>query len=158
ATAFLGVLDAAHTTFTVGVIGTALAAAVLSKQDFWLPAAYMLAAAFFCIEPVKKLRGLLLIAFALPVALATIVIALTAGWSVIPQVVTGYGQAQVAVGRTYPSGSRLTLELIAMTGIASVVSLACIRSWKAFGASVVSCLIGIAIYCRFAGTYPSSGL
>jgi hypothetical protein len=81
--------------------------AILTKQDFWLPAVYVLV-----VHAVRhRTPRAPLIAGGVVVAGAAVVAA-TAGWRVLGPLVGGFGIAATLGGRGYPSWERLTLEVL----------------------------------------------
>lgn len=86
--------------------------AVLSKQDFWIPAAYVVGVTFL------RTRQLLPpVTSAAVVALGLGAIVATAGASVILPMVGGFGHAKLAGGQGFPSWERLTVDLFALAAV-----------------------------------------
>lgn len=86
--------------------------AVLSKQDFWIPAAYIVGVTFL---RSRQLLPPLVSAAVVAVGLAAIVA--TAGASVILPMVGGFGHAKLAGGQGFPSWERITVDLFALAAV-----------------------------------------
>ncbi len=97
--------------------------AVLSKQDFWIPSAY--------IVTVAMLRSRSLappLVSATVVGLGVAIVIATAGTGVLLPMVGGFGHATLAGGQGFPSWERITLDLFVLavigTSILALVGLA----------------------------------
>ncbi len=102
--------------------------AVLSKQDFWIPAAYVVAVTFL-----RSRQLLPPLVSAAVVALGLAAIVATAGASVILPMVGGFGHAKLAGGQGFPSWERLTVDLFALAAVCGpflVVHGLVTRQWR----------------------------
>lgn len=86
--------------------------AVISKQDFWIPSAYIVGVTFL---RSRQLLPPIVSAAVVAVGLAGIVA--TAGASVVLPMVGGFGHARLAGGQGFPSWERLTVDLFALAAI-----------------------------------------
>jgi hypothetical protein len=88
---------------------------ILTKQDFWIPAIYLVAGAVLVLarrhEPASlRSAGILLAVFLLTVLGGLIPIVLSVGWSELPGIALGYGTASEFVGRGLPSWERMATD------------------------------------------------
>ncbi|GEM_PF-5487900 len=94
------------------------ALAILTKQDFWIPSAYVMGALFFLFWGARSYAPLLWCGGAFLVflggGLAPVVSEL--GWSSLPRIATGYGMMQEMGGLALPSWERMVVQL-AQTGL-----------------------------------------
>lgn len=113
---------------------------ILTKQDFWIPAVYLVAvgsALLFLHRQARMQRLALLVwsTFLLTVFAGAAVVYAQAGGHALLSVLGGGGQVAEIRGRTFPSGQRLTSEMITLAslGFLSVILLLAGRtvSWKA---------------------------
>jgi len=107
------------------VAGTCAACAVLTKQDFWIPAATLtggatIAALLTGRIPRRVAWANIIAALATGVSGLAVVI-VTAGWSAVIGMIGGYGQAGLALLRGWPTLSRLTVELLVLAGWCALV-------------------------------------
>lgn len=86
--------------------------AVLSKQDFWIPSAYIVGVSFL-----RSRQLLPPLVSAAVVALGLGAIVATAGASVILPMVGGFGHARLAGGQGFPSWERLTVDFFALAAV-----------------------------------------
>jgi hypothetical protein len=86
--------------------------AVLSKQDFWIPAAYVVGVTFL-----RTLQLLPPLVSATVVGLGVAAIVATAGTSVLLPLLGGFGHATLAGGQGFPSWERLTVDLFALAAV-----------------------------------------
>lgn len=122
--------------------------AVLSKQDFWIPAAYVVGVTFL---RTRQLLPPLVSAAVVGLGVAGIVA--TAGASVLLPMVGGFGHAKLAGGQGFPSWERLTIDLFALAAVCGsflvLVGLATRRwHWRAIAAFA---LLGAATGALFVG-------
>ena len=93
------------------------ALAVLSKQDFWLPAAYMVGTTFL------RSRRPGAVAISASVFLVGVaIIVWTAGVGILLSLAGGFGHARLAGGQGFPSWERLTIDLFTLSLVGAVVS------------------------------------
>jgi hypothetical protein len=98
--------------------GMLLGFAVLCKQDFWLPALYLVSVGILLPlardskDAVARRAAILRLAGFLGVILLGVsVIASQAGWSAVGRTAVGWGVAAETAGRGFPSWKRLTVEV-----------------------------------------------
>ncbi len=119
---------------------------VLAKQDFWAPAAFVAGSAFAgSLRRGDSLGGLCVAIGSIGATLAgCVAVALSAGWSELPLIATGYGVAsESGFARAAPSLEILTLEAIGLSmiialGAAAVLATggAARRALRAFALAV----------------------
>jgi hypothetical protein len=117
--------------------------AVLSKQDFWIPAAFLVGVG------VLRTRRLppAVVSGAVVVVGMSIVVA-TAGTGILLPLAGGFGHAKLAGGQGFPSWERLTVDLFVLALVSgatlAVVSAATRRLllWPLMAAAVVAVLTG----------------
>ena len=118
-------------------IGLFAGLAVLAKQDFWIPAAYLVALSairFRRLTPVAVSGG--------TVALGASIVALTAGASVLRPLVGGFGHARIAGGMGFPSWERLTVELFAASLVVGfLAAMASMARRRLYVAPLLACAI-----------------
>jgi hypothetical protein len=116
------------------------ALAVLSKQDFWLPAAFLVGATFFR----ERRLGPPLIAAGVTLG-GVVVIVATAGFGVLLPLLGGFGHAQLAGGQGFPSWERLTVDVLVLALVAAgFTTLASIAYRRLFaGPLVVAGLVAL---------------
>jgi len=90
--------------------------AVLTKQDFWIPALLVVAMAGLEIGPragpgKRGLAASAWLPFLATVAAGTALVGWTAGWSRVADIVDGFGRIGELRGRHFPSWERLTIQL-----------------------------------------------
>jgi hypothetical protein len=109
---------------SAALLGALCALCVLTKQDFWLPAGYIVVvlALRLILQPEqagRRAAAALVIGFVATLTLGAIGIAQQSGWGVIPGMISGYGTANEVGGRAYPSWQSLTIEasVLAMLGV-----------------------------------------
>ena len=98
--------------------GMLLGFAVLCKQDFWLPALYLVSVGILLPlaedskDPVARRAGILRLAgFLGVILLGVLVVASQAGWPAVGHAAIGWGVAAETAGRGFPSWKRLTVEV-----------------------------------------------
>lgn len=105
---------------------------ILTKQDYWIPAAYLTAVSLFFLRKHRLhfAAGCAAIAFlaALTAGLAPIVSAL--GWGSLPQIATGYGMLAEVAGLALPSWERITAQT-AQTALVFLLLLVCLLFTRA---------------------------
>jgi hypothetical protein len=130
ASAAIMVLDAIADRSTPRALagGVLAGLAILTKQDFWIPALYLVAAGMVMMVHRRDANGrreALLLAGGL---LATLIAGLTivawsTGWTALPDIALGYGSAVMFAGRGLPSWERLATEGVVLCAIGFLVSL-----------------------------------
>ncbi|MGH9815316.1 MAG: hypothetical protein ACRD6I_04485 [Candidatus Acidiferrales bacterium] len=114
------------------LLAVCCALAILAKQDFWIPAAYLTAVSLFLLwkHRLPFAAGCAAVAFlaALAAGLAPIVSAL--GWGTLPQVATGYGMLAQVAGVSLPSWERITAQA-AQTALVFLLFLVCLLLTRA---------------------------
>ncbi len=114
------------------LLAVCCALAILTKQDFWIPAAYLTAVSLFLLwkHRLPVAAGCAAVAFlaALAAGLAPIVSAL--GWRSLPQIATGYGMLAEVAGVALPSWERITAQT-AQTALILLLFLACLLLTRA---------------------------
>jgi hypothetical protein len=100
---------------------------ILAKQDFWLAALYLVFAGGLCMALAHGragswTAGLLVGSFGLTCAAGAALIGISAGWSRIPPILTGYGSAAIFRTRGFPTWDRLLLEVAALSLLAFLVA------------------------------------
>ena len=109
--------------------GIACGLAIITKQDFWLPAGVILVA---CVAK-RHSRGWIAVLCAGVVVLSvTAVLVVQSGWTVLPQIVTGYGRVRLFAARHLPSWERVCAQFATSSFIAAVTLLALRRFRLAF--------------------------
>jgi hypothetical protein len=96
------------------------AGAVLTKQDFWIPAALLVGATMAALGVLHRRWGAAFAAgcvFGLTVALGLAAVALSAGGRAVVSMLTGGGHIAEFRGRGLPSWERLTLEGFTLSGL-----------------------------------------
>jgi hypothetical protein len=94
------------------------ALAVLSKQDFWLPALFVVGA-----TAVRERRVIPVVVFAAVTSVGIALIVLTAGAQVLLPLAGGFGHARLVRGQGFPSWERLTVEVFVLSLIGGAVAL-----------------------------------
>lgn len=169
----LGLLDGFRPIHAVGT-GILCGLCILTKQDFWIPAGYLVAAGSIWLlsfheARMRNLALLLCSTFLLTVLAGVVVVYAQAGGHAL-LAVPGGGQVAEFRGRTFPTGERLIIELIALAllGLFSVVLLLTGRTikWKAarkwvalFGlVTVAGCSLHIFMSYRIGSDLRHEGL
>ena len=139
-----------------GLTGVFCGLCLLTKQDFWLPAIYLVTVDF--LVGIRGKDGKVSaqqiwapVCFLMTTFGGVLIVARQAGWKTIPRIPGGFGLAREFGGRGLPSWERLAVEAVAL-GLLLVASLACLlvthaSSWhvlrKVFlGALLLSLLAG----------------
>lgn len=143
------------------LLGALCRLCLLTKQDYWLPAVYLVGVSCW---PWRRSgeqsdRYLsLATAAALFVTLAAGAAAagLTAGWTIVPGIAGGFGQAKEFAGRMFPSWERLTVEVGTLSVLALFLLLALlatgavawrkVRRWVAGGIFVLAAASGLHLF------------
>jgi hypothetical protein len=153
AAAFAVPMLASPSTWSAALVGISSGLTVLTKQDFWLPALYLVVVG--SVVTIRSQRNaprfsswLLPICFGLTCAGGAAIIASSAGWNRLGVILAGYGSASYFSGRGIPSLERLTLDLNVLMALLAGYSLARQRSnstsWRGpalLGVTAVSLLI-----------------
>jgi len=133
--------------------------AVLSKQDFWIPAAYLVAANTW---RTRRLHAAA--AAALVTGAGMGVVAFTAGAATLLPLAGGFGHVQMAGGEGWPSWERLTIEVLVLAllvgSVAAIAGSATRRQpWRLLAISVVVVTAAAALHLTMTmGTaLPSPG-
>jgi hypothetical protein len=116
---------AAPSSRSSALLGVLCALCMLTKQDFWLPAAYIVTVVALRLSWQPERTGrwaafALVVGFGATLALGTVGIGLQSGWEVIPGMISGYGTTNEVGGKAYPSWQRLTIEAAMLAAIASM--------------------------------------
>jgi hypothetical protein len=108
------VLQRGRATPLLGIgVGVLAGCCVLTKQDFWIPAIFLVT-----VVVVRGAGAWTLTAFVLTSVAGFGAIAWTAGPNAVAGVITGFGQARVAgFTRALPSWSRLTIDVALASGL-----------------------------------------
>jgi len=120
--------------------------AVLSKQDFWLPALLVVGVTVF------RTRSLWPgVISATVVAGGVLIVVATAGVDVLLPLVGGFGHAQLAGGQGFPSWERLTVEVFVLGLIAGLTTLLASFAqqkllWKPLVAAAVTATLAGAVH------------
>jgi hypothetical protein len=105
------------------LLGLCAGLAVLSKQDFWIPAAYLVA-----VDLVRHRRVAPGIVAALTVAAGVAIVVASAGSAILLPLVGGFNHARISGGMGFPSWERIVVDVftgaVLMTGLFAVVSFA----------------------------------
>jgi hypothetical protein len=115
-------LDAA----TLGVL---CGLCILTKQDYWLPALYLVGVSCWLWVRSRERDGRFLAfgtaaGFVITVAAGATAVGLTAGWKIVPGIVGGFGQPTEFAGRLLPSWERLTVEFASLSALGLFLLLA----------------------------------
>ncbi|MFN2399252.1 MAG: hypothetical protein ABR543_11515 [Gemmatimonadaceae bacterium] len=92
---------------------------ILTKQDFWLPALFLIGAGGTLLimghTSARRLAGILGAVFLVTVSCGATVVGEQAGWHVLGSVATGFGHAQEFSGAGLPTWERLTVQVAAVS-------------------------------------------
>jgi hypothetical protein len=91
--------------------------AVLSKHDFWIPAAFLVGMSVW-----RFRRAAPVLMSGATVAIGVAIVGLTAGFSVLPDLVGGFNHASLTGGRGFPSWERLTVDVFAVALVAGFLA------------------------------------
>jgi hypothetical protein len=121
----IGLLSSTRWFYAVGT-GLACALCVLAKQDFWIPACYVLAVdgVLLVLQHAsngRRLAGLLWGTCGVTLFLGLAMVAESVGWAALPGIATGFGTAAEMSGFGFPSWQRVTVEGIVL-GIMGTVA------------------------------------
>lgn len=109
------------------VLGVLLALAVLTKPDFWLPSACILAfAAVGESNPNRRDRVIVGLAFFVILITGVALTVSHAGWQNFLAGLSGYSAAHEEAGRMFPSWERIVGQLVLLTGFVLVIVI-CLR-------------------------------
>jgi len=133
--------------------------AVLSKQDFWFPAAFLVAAV-----TIRSRRPGPAAVSAAVTAAGVVVIVWTAGIGILSPLVGGFGHAELAGGQGFPSWERLTVDFFVVAMIcgtyAVLVSVATrkLQIWPLVACGAAAALTGgLHLYQSMTTTLPQVG-
>ena len=119
--------------FDASLAGVFCGLCILTKQDFWLPALYLVVASLLPSgerhRPLVK-RLYTPAAFLLTVLVGVLVVAQSAGWKTVTRIPGGFGQVAEFGGRGLPTWERLTTEIAAL-GMLSAAVFFCLRISRA---------------------------
>lgn len=139
-------------------LGVFAGLAVLSKQDFWLPSAFLVG-----VSVLRFRRAAPVLASGAVVVLGTAIVVRTAGFSVLPGILSGFHHAQLRGARGFPSWERVTVECISaglvtcfLTTMLSVAR----RKWfiRPLVVGVAVTLIGVAIHLTMSMSFTVADL
>lgn len=104
------------------VLGSLCGLCILTKQDYWVPAAYLVGISFWlCMRSGERSNRLLAYGtatgFVVTLAAGVAAVGLTAGWAIVPGIAGGFGQAKEFAGRMFPSWERLTVEVVTLSAL-----------------------------------------
>lgn len=106
--------------------GVASGLAIYTKQDFWIPAFFLVAASVTTLawrrEPASSRPAIVLaVGFLSTLVVAGVPLVATAGWNALPDIVTGYGSASIFVGRGLPTWERVATHFNVLLILAFLV-------------------------------------
>jgi hypothetical protein len=143
------------------LLGVFCGLCILTKQDYWLPALYLVVAQWVWCSRANHPNGgraklLAAAGFLLTVAAGSAAVIAQAGWAKFRGIPSGFGTVGEYVGRGFPSWERLTTEVVALSVLFLVV-LTCLMLAGAirlrdargpFAAALVAGLISSGIHVR----------
>lgn len=139
-------------------LGVFAGLAVLSKQDFWLPSAFLVS-----LSVLRFRRAVPLLTAAAVVAVGTTIVIYHAGFSILPGIVGGFNHVRITGGRGLPSWERLTVDLLTaalVIGFLSTTLSIARRQWyvRPLVASAVVAMIAIAIHVTMSMSLTAANL
>ncbi len=109
---------------TAALVGLLCGLCILSKQDFWLPAGYVVAlsSTLLLMQGRRTAAVATSSAFVLTIGSASAVVIAQSGLDALPGVISGFGHVQEFGGLGLPSWERLTVELLVSCWILVLVA------------------------------------